>query len=197
MSRRPCALLICLLAACGFDRSGVSLGDDELAVDASPGADPDGGSTVIPPDAAPVAIDAPACGSDPTPPGDPACPAECTGGCQGAVCSIDCSGQETCRGDLLRCPDGFSCAITCAGDRACDGATIECPATYECAIECSGPEGCRGIDVNCGAGTCTLACGSGDAVCSSGARLDCGAGACTATCTGGGGGLFGGGGGRR
>ena len=142
---------IAVLAACGFDRSGVAM-DDDVAADAAPAIDPDAASTVVPPDAL-------VCGVDPADPGP--CPSECTGGCQGGVCTIECIGDQACRDDTLACPAGFSCAITCDGSDACRAATVTCPAEYGCAVDCVGSSACRDTVVQCGAGACAATCGGG------------------------------------
>jgi hypothetical protein len=153
-------VVTCVLAACGFDRAGVQLGDDEPAADADPGA-PDAGGR--PPDAAPDAsIDAPACGADPDLPPDAVCPPECTGGCQGGTCAIDCTGADACRQDNIVCPDGYTCSVSCSGDRACERATIECPAYFGCAISCETANACTDAEVRCGAGVCEATCSSGE-----------------------------------
>ena len=154
---RPGMLILLVVAACGFDRSGVA-GEDPVdegtAADAAPAPDPDGGSAVIPPDAL-------ACGVDPVSPGS--CPSECTGGCQAGVCTIDCTGDQECRDDTLACPAGFACAVTCDGQDACRGATVVCPPEHGCDVECVGSSACRDTAVECGAGACTSSCGgSGD-----------------------------------
>jgi hypothetical protein len=156
--RRTYMILLCCLAACGFDRSGVEMQGDDVAADAAVADEPDAGTTVVTPDAS---IDAPACGADPTPPPDAVCPTECTGGCQGGTCAIDCTGGDACRQDTIVCPEGYSCAITCSGDRACERATIECPPHFGCAISCESPTACTDAEVRCGAGVCDATCSGG------------------------------------
>jgi hypothetical protein len=152
-------IVMCVLVACGFDRGGVQLGDDEPAADADPGT-PD--AVVLPPDATPEPpIDAAVCGADPTPPPDAICPPECTGGCQAGVCAIDCTGTDACRQDTITCPDGWSCAVTCSGDRACERARIQCPALYGCAVSCESSTACTDADVFCGTGACEATCSGG------------------------------------
>lgn len=156
--RGPCSIVFaCLLVACGFDRTGVQLGDDEVPVDGDPGT-PDAGPVAVPPDAS---IDAAVCGADPTPPPDAVCPPECTGGCHVGVCAIDCIGSDACRQDTITCPDGYSCAVTCSGDRACERANIQCPAVYGCAVSCESANACTDADVFCGPGACEATCGGG------------------------------------
>ena len=158
---RVCWLLLFgLAAACGFDRSGVA-GSDDPGADADPG-EPDAEVTVTPPDAPPAPpIDAAVCGADPTPLPDAVCPPACTGGCDGGVCTIDCTGGDACRQDTLVCPPDYTCAITCSGDRACERAIIECPALYGCAIACESSTACTDAEVRCGGGACDATCSAG------------------------------------
>lgn len=123
----------------------------------------------------------PTCGVDMIPPGGP-CPPECTGGCSGATCTIDCASSGACDHVDIVCPPDFACEVICDGADACDDATIECPPDYGCQVSCSGGhDACGDIQLDCGDGTCTLDC---EADACSGAQVDCGIEACTANCTG-------------
>jgi hypothetical protein len=117
------------------------------------------------------------CPAEPTPDGG-ACPAECSGGCNGGTCLIDC-GASSCDG--VTCPSGFTCDVDCAAG-SCDGATIDCPPEQACEILCEGAMNCRGLTVNCGGGPCLLTCSTGNQVCRD-SNLSCGEHRCQATCS--------------
>src|SRR5262245_30305307 len=109
------AALVALAAGCecGADTSARDAG----ARDAGPRPD---GSVVRPPDSG-----MPPCGPDPTPPGAPACPGECTGGCTAEnVCVIDCPSMA-CNDTTVTCPQNYDCRIDCHGLDACDTSTIQ------------------------------------------------------------------------
>lgn len=127
-----------------------------------------------------------ACGSPPTAPGGNMCPAECTGGCEGAnneLCVIECDDSNECATQMLTCPADFDCQVNCTGSNGCAMATINCPSTYQCTINCNGSNACVGTDFNCSMdGPCNLSCGNQQCA---GGTLTCGSDACGASCQGG------------
>lgn len=123
------------------------------------------------------------CPAEPVPPGNATnCPSECTGGCLGSVCMIDCIGDGSCDTTDIVCPADFDCLIRCHGIDACDSGSITCPADYGCWIECAGGnDACGSQDVTCGAGACTIDCEPDTC---NGANVSCGAGPCASVCDG-------------
>lgn len=99
---------------------------------------------------------------DPLPDAPAACPQECTGGCDGIVCIIDCLLPYGCSLGRTRCPDGFFCHVNCAAPGACTP-----PANFECGdvgchIECApGTGACSGMRLTCGKGFCDMTCPTG------------------------------------
>lgn len=177
-------LALVLATACGGSDGGGSPDADPLAPDADPTAsDADPAAS----DADPTAPDAnPNCAPDPMPPGAPACPAECTGGCSNDhVCTIMC-GSMQCNDGVITCPPDYACVIICDGLDACDTSVINCPPMYACSVQCpTGNDACGDITLNCGDASCSLACGdeAQGAPCA-GAQVVCGSGPCGATCAG-------------
>jgi hypothetical protein len=118
-----------------------------------------------------------------------ACPAECTGGCEGGTCVFLCNQQKLCQG-TINCPPGLPCDVRCTVATSCQNTIIQCPPDYDCTVEC-GPVGagaqaaCQGIRVNCSdTGTCELSCyGGSQQECESG-RVYCGQNSCSANCPG-------------
>lgn len=121
-----------------------------------------------------------ACGQDPAPPGGE-CPPECNGGCDAEVCTIQCSGAETCIDDTFVCPAELACRVQCMGFDTCRGGTVVCPAMHACEVECLGSGSCP-QQIECGTASCRLTCGTFDPCTDT--TLACGTGACTATCAG-------------
>jgi hypothetical protein len=115
--------------------------------------------------------------------GDPVCPAECTGGCDGATCIMDCTGTSNCQVDVINCPDGLNCRVECHGTSSCQFTEITCPATDgRCDIECDGLSACQFLEVWGGAGETNIDC-SFTSTCQIG-EVTCGSGPCHATCPG-------------
>jgi hypothetical protein len=177
--------LLACLSACGSDSTtrrdadggtGGPDGGGTPSVDGGGAGGPDGGGGN--PNA-----DGGVCPPDPIAPGTPACPADCTGGCNENVCVIDCSGNGApCDGADIVCPPEYDCQIICLGVDACDSGTITCPPGFGCSVICGGGnDACGDQTITCGAGPCSVEC---EADACSGAVIDCGAGACTATCGG-------------
>jgi len=175
----------------GSDDAAMDAGPESIdaaAADAGPG-----GLDAAPTDAPPLdtgstddagGLDA-GCGVDPLPPGAGTCPVECTGGCGGGVCTIECLSTSSCEGLSIVCPAAYACTLVCGGRNACRSASVACPADYACTIECQTEEDvCRAMDVYCGSASCAMQCGSsGDSKggCD-GAIVHCGRGACSASC---------------
>lgn len=120
------------------------------------------------------------CATMPDAPGG-GCPAECTGGCQGNICTIDCSGNGApCDGSNIVCPTNFDCVVVCNGIDACDSGTIACPPDHSCTVICGGGnDACGDQVITCGAGSCRVDCAA-DAC--QGANVMCGGGPCSAAC---------------
>jgi len=117
---------------------------------------------------------------DATPDADnSACAAVCTNGtCVGGVCTIDCSGIDTCANDVF-CPAGVPCHVVC-GDKSCDH-HVDCTQSTACTVECTGATSCLD-EVRCGTGPCDVTC-SGYRSCAH--RAVCPfACSCDVTCTG-------------
>jgi hypothetical protein len=128
------------------------------------------------------AVDAPPGCPNPVAPGG-ACPQACTGGCDGNVCTIDCTGAGApCDGADIVCPPEFDCVVLCNGVDACDSGTITCPPDYGCTVTCGGGnDACGDQVITCGDGACSVSC---EADSCQGATVECGLGPCTATCGG-------------
>ena len=63
------------------------------------------------------------------------CGPECTGGCDGNRCLIDCTEPFECVGDTIECPIGMECSLWCA-PQACLGGTLSCADGQECELVC-------------------------------------------------------------
>jgi hypothetical protein len=113
----------------------------------------------------------------PTDPPGGACPAECSGGCAGAICTIDCDGGG-CPDAMSACPAGFDCVAQCNSNGECNGLTLTCPAAASCTLVCNGNNGCMGATLVCADGPCEMVCGGNPSTCD-GAVLQCGSGRCT------------------
>jgi hypothetical protein len=119
------------------------------------------------------------------------CPAECTGGCNGGRCVIDCSTAQACKWDDLTCPAGMPCRVLCTGNESCKDAHIICPAEHACDVDCNGGatqgiDSCDRARIDCSAtGACELTCGNAHGACAGTTQLNCGGNACSATCAGG------------
>jgi hypothetical protein len=134
----------------GVDASSPPVGDDATVtppgVDAtadstsSDGSTPSDASDAATEAASDASSDAAVCPYNPDPT-SAACPAECTGGCAGGVCNIDCSGTtpETKCGDH----NWFDFSTPQKFDRRYVGPAVRCPDGMPCKITC-GPSGCRG-----------------------------------------------------
>ncbi len=153
----------CVAASCGdgFVQAGVedcegTVGDATCEALGEPG----GGITCD--DACTLDASTCACGNDRVPVGG-TCPPECTGGCDGTTCTIECFGNGACDDESVACPPGWDCDVVCSGNGACDGATIACT-DNACTIGCSGNWGCRNARIECGEGTCAVDCGNGNSV---------------------------------
>ena len=198
-------LSIALLSACGdtanvrYDAGDVlpDQTDEDVIPDTSPDPGPDtapdtvmdtvtdtGADTAADPHPDADATDV-VCPPDPTPPGSSSCPDECTGGCEGGVCTIDCSGASTCDSvGTITCPPDYACTVICDGVDACDTDVIDCPMLYACTLRCEGGmDACGDVLLDCGQASCTLECGTPGSACT-GTVLGCGTGECTATCMG-------------
>lgn len=126
------------------------------------------------------------------------CPDVCSGGCANGVCTVDCSSEYSCVGQVA-CPPGIPCEVTC-GYESCDG-EIDCSEASSCTIECTGEYACEG-SITCGSGTCTVICAgyacSGPIDCSMASQcsincfddyacegsITCGSGRCEVACAG-------------
>jgi hypothetical protein len=83
------------------------------------------------------------------------CPLGCTGGtCDGDVCVIDCSADDSCQTDV-HCPVNLPCRVIC-GNHACLG-HVDCTKATSCDVTCSGYGSCQN-EVDCGMGACDVAC---------------------------------------
>ncbi len=175
-------LVLLLAAGCGSDPAGDDV-IDAPTIDGNQGANDSGGAFDAGIDSAFGEADAsPNCPDDPVAPGSNTCPGECTGGCAGNVCTIDCRGDGTCDGDTIDCPPEYDCLILCEGVDACDTGTVNCPPLYGCTLSCSGGiDACGDQQINCGAGPCVVECGTDTC---QGAMVNCTEGPCTAACTG-------------
>jgi hypothetical protein len=92
----------------------------------------------------------------PAPDASTSCEEVCDAGtCVDGVCTIDCSGDEACRGFEVTCPAGVPCHVIC-GDLACDK-HVDCTLATACVIECVGVDACH-EEVRCGTGPCDVTC---------------------------------------
>jgi hypothetical protein len=129
------------------------------------------------------------CGEEP-PRTTTICPTECTGGCDGDRCVIDCSATQGCRADDITCPAGIPCRVLCTGEQSCKDAHIACPDDHACDVDCNGSawqgtDSCDHARIDCSAtGTCKLSCGNADGACGDTTKLECGGNDCSATCAG-------------
>lgn len=124
------------------------------------------------------------CGNDPTPPGG-TCPPECTGGCSGDVCIIDCSAPSSCESMDITCPPNFACDVQCTGDSSCDSASIHCAPNYACTVTCESADSCSYAAIYCSVSApCELQCSGPVSSCTF-TEQNCGLESCEATCTGG------------
>lgn len=120
----------------------------------SPG---DTGPGSIPPDD-PIACDVSA------QPSGGACPEACTA-CEGGICRIDCTGDQTCKDTEIACPPGWPCLVQCVGKQSCQASTMVCSPEHACQLACAGEQSCIDLSLYCGAGTCDLECGLGKESC--------------------------------
>lgn len=124
------------------------------------------------------------CNNDPAPPGG-SCPAQCTGGCPGNVCIIDCSSPSSCEQMTIDCPPGFACDVQCTGDSSCAEAAVNCPGNFSCSVSCDSVDSCSQATITCPVSApCDLLCSGPPSSCSATLQV-CGLGNCQATCTGG------------
>ena len=100
------------------------------------------------------------CAADPEPREQP-CPAACDA-CEEGTCRIACVGDDTCKNEVVACPDGWPCEVTCADKHACQNATLLCPDAHACRVTCDGDHACERLALTCGDGTCDLDCGDED-----------------------------------
>jgi hypothetical protein len=173
-----------LAAACGDDPIGASDGATETADGSGTATGPTGEDTMQgtggggssesgPP---------PECEPDPEPTPGGQCSPDCTNGCAGDVCEIECIGDAACETQTLSCAPEMPCVITCDGPDACDEAIIECPPDFACDLTCQGGvDACGTVQYDCGDGSCSLQC-IGDPEACLELEMTCGAGECTATC---------------
>ncbi len=145
------------------------------------------------PGAAPTSTPAAA----PAPPPRASCPRQCTGGCKGSLCRVDCSAEGSCY-DGLECAPGMDCEVTC-GPRAC-GKYLDCKKATSCTFRCNGPGACSG-SIDGGTGPCNVRCRTGaclgsiecilasstDVLCEGNSchSIEGGRGSCKVTCRGG------------
>jgi hypothetical protein len=119
------------------------------------------------------------CPQDPAPPGEVACPAECSTCTNDNTCVIEC-GPGDCADGTIDCPPDWACAIHCSGVDACDTSVVNCPPDYACSIVCEGGnDACGDVQLNCGSASCDVQCGDDNC---NGMTVACGAGACTTDC---------------
>ena len=172
----------CMAASCGdgFVQAGVEDCDGTVGDETCEALGEPGGGLACATD---CTIDASgcACGNSQAPLGG-MCPVECTGGCDGTTCTIDCAGNSACEGDPVACPAGWDCVIDCDGSNACRGAMLACTGNA-CTVECNSNFACRDAQVQCGEGTCAVTCLNGNSVCD-GLEIVCGANDSTITCNG-------------
>lgn len=116
------------------------------------------------------------------------CPAECSGGCSGTICTILCDEESECQGANLPCPAGFDCAVDCVGRHGCRDALIDCPPQHSCSVTCGPNTGtafnhaCEGATVTCTNGPCDVFCAAdGDLDCRD-LTIACGTNACDVSC---------------
>jgi hypothetical protein len=73
-----------------------------------------------------------------------------------------CTGDGSCPGATIQCPDVYQCTIDCGTaatvSGACSGAQITCSDTGVCYLACNGPQSCMGAAVGCGSHGCTVNC---------------------------------------
>jgi hypothetical protein len=114
------------------------------------------------------------------------CPSNCTGGCDGGTCAVECDGHSSkavCSDSRVVCPSGRPCKISCDGVGTCQIATILCPSDAPCQVLCNGESTCQQTTIQCPtSAACTVLCG-GTSSCSEGA-MRCGNGPCVTKCTG-------------
>jgi hypothetical protein len=114
---------------------------------------------------------------DPIDPPGGMCPSECTGGCQGTTCMIDC-GNNGCPDAMSTCPTGFDCEARCSGGGDCNDMTLTCPPQASCLLRCDSINGCMNVTLVCGDGPCALDCNGNANTCNN-AQLVCGSGRCS------------------
>ena len=169
----------CVAASCGdgFPWAGMEDCDGSVAGQTCEGMGQPGGGIAC----SDCMVDATgcACGNSQTAWGV-MCPAECTGGCAGTVCTIRCDGNGECEGDAIACPDGWDCAVECTGNSACRTSPIACTGNA-CTVRCDSGSACRDSVINCGEGTCAVLCEDGNSVCD-GLEIVCGANDSSVTC---------------
>ncbi len=174
---------------------------------AAPGPSPRGRKRVLltpahpppttPPSSTPPPSTPPAPAPAPSPPrAGGSCPQQCTGGCKGSVCRVDCAAEGSCQNGL-ECAPGMDCEVTC-GARACEK-YLYCRHATSCTFLCNGPGACSGsieggmgpCKVLCTKGACgTIACGrasSTEVLCDGNSchSIEGGRGTCKVTCRGG------------
>lgn len=171
-----CLSVLAATLACGDDEStggdggagGTSAGGQAATGGSSQGGE--GG----------IIVDVTPCG-DPATPYETGCPAVCSGGCDGGVCTILCDEAQDCNA-AIQCPPGLPCQVTCSGENSCRF-QITCDKYYACGISCTAIGACTGLDVMCGElSECGISCVAGDAC--SGGSVMCGDGKCTSQCLG-------------
>jgi len=101
----------------------------------------------------------------------------------GQACSVNCTGDDSCKGKTINCPRDADCTVLCTGDNdACDAAIINCPDLHPCKIVCGGggDHHCRDLTVECPiAGICSIDCAVDNNTCEN-AILHCGYNSCSA-----------------
>ncbi len=86
-----------------------------------------------------------------------ACPSQCTGGCSGGVCAIDCDARDACEGKVVQCPSGLACEFRC---KDCFRSTLVCDSEEECRLVASDTS--AGAKLVCGNGACLTTCSNND-----------------------------------
>jgi len=163
----------CAAAACGdgFVHEGVEACDGvDFGTASCHGLGQPGGALACG-ETCTIVTDGCVCGTD-QPPTGTECPAECTGGCVGTTCIIDCASIGACEGAAIVCPSGWDCLVHCQANSGCRNATIACVET-SCDVVCAGVNACQNAVTTCGSGLCNVSCGNGPGVCS-GLELVCG-----------------------
>jgi hypothetical protein len=112
------------------------------------------------------------------------CPATCTGGCKGDVCTVNCQGIGSgCSNTTITCPLNMQCDVLCGGLNSCQNLRLFSAPTGALTLDCSGVNACTGVNVACPAqASCDVQC-IGTGSCTNG-QVACGAGACNAACSG-------------